>query len=327
MSLSGLRPARSTHRRRPEDGDHRLRSLRVGRLEVGPSITCSSRSAASASIRCSNGCAATSSRARCRRRVAAPLSIAFAVRPHARRHRADRRAHRLPAHPGRGGRCVEVGLKREPSAPYEPRRAGPRLDRSGPSLARVDLEAVSLRPFDERRFLIKLRDGKKIVASRAASELLRRLRPLAALLPPFNPSGGSLGDAPGPFVEPTLRRVPSARESSDRSKRIEEDESCARLGIPFHHGRLSAAAGSCSPSARPPGRASFNQGLPPAMRSAVSRDRQTQVDVADYRADLEELARLREEVAPLAGDPPRGYLAHSWAGFASWRIAINDRTI
>ena len=44
---------------------------------------------------------------------------------------------------------------------------------------------------------------------------------------------------------------------------------------------------------------------------------------ADYRADLDELARLREEVAPLADDPALGYLAHYWAGFASWRIAIN----
>ncbi|HEV7508849.1 MAG TPA: LytTR family DNA-binding domain-containing protein [Thermoanaerobaculia bacterium] len=40
----------------------------------------------------------------------------------------------------------------------------------------VNLEAVELlRPFDERRLLIKLRDGKEIVASRSASELLRRL--------------------------------------------------------------------------------------------------------------------------------------------------------
>ena len=31
---------------------------------------------------------------------------------------------------------------------------------------------------------------------------------------------------------------------------------------------------------------------------------------ADYRADLEELARLREEVVPLADDPALGYLAH-----------------
>ncbi|HEX4962349.1 MAG TPA: LytTR family DNA-binding domain-containing protein [Thermoanaerobaculia bacterium] len=40
----------------------------------------------------------------------------------------------------------------------------------------VNLEAIELlRPFDERRLLVKLRDGKEIVASRAASELLRRL--------------------------------------------------------------------------------------------------------------------------------------------------------
>jgi len=44
---------------------------------------------------------------------------------------------------------------------------------------------------------------------------------------------------------------------------------------------------------------------------------------ADYRADLDELARLREEVVPLMDDPALGYLAHYWAGFASWRIAIN----
>ena len=44
---------------------------------------------------------------------------------------------------------------------------------------------------------------------------------------------------------------------------------------------------------------------------------------ADYRADLDGLARLREEVLPLADDPALGYLAHYWAGFASWRIAIN----
>ena len=44
---------------------------------------------------------------------------------------------------------------------------------------------------------------------------------------------------------------------------------------------------------------------------------------ADYRADLDELARLREEVMQLAGDPALGHLAHYWAGFASWRIAIN----
>jgi two-component system, LytTR family, response regulator len=40
----------------------------------------------------------------------------------------------------------------------------------------VNLEAVELlRSFDARRFLIKLRDGTEILASRSASELLRRL--------------------------------------------------------------------------------------------------------------------------------------------------------
>jgi hypothetical protein len=44
---------------------------------------------------------------------------------------------------------------------------------------------------------------------------------------------------------------------------------------------------------------------------------------ADYHADLAELARLRDQVAPLGGDPEVGYLAYYWAGFASWRLAIN----
>ena len=44
---------------------------------------------------------------------------------------------------------------------------------------------------------------------------------------------------------------------------------------------------------------------------------------ADYRADLPGLARLRERVAPLESDPALGYLARYWAGYASWRIAIN----
>jgi hypothetical protein len=44
---------------------------------------------------------------------------------------------------------------------------------------------------------------------------------------------------------------------------------------------------------------------------------------ADYRADLAGLARLRDSVAPLTADPALGYLAHYWAGYASWRVAIN----
>lgn len=44
-----------------------------------------------------------------------------------------------------------------------------------------------------------------------------------------------------------------------------------------------------------------------------------QVMSADYRADLKELARLRDELAK----SPKDYLARYWSGFASWRIAMN----
>jgi len=48
-----------------------------------------------------------------------------------------------------------------------------------------------------------------------------------------------------------------------------------------------------------------------------------QIMAADYGADLAGLSRLRDEVLPLTADPAWGYLAHYWAGFASWRLAIN----
>jgi hypothetical protein len=48
-----------------------------------------------------------------------------------------------------------------------------------------------------------------------------------------------------------------------------------------------------------------------------------QMMAADYRADLAGLQRLREAVVPLGADPVWGYLAHYWAGFGSWRLAIN----
>lgn len=48
-----------------------------------------------------------------------------------------------------------------------------------------------------------------------------------------------------------------------------------------------------------------------------------EIMAADYRADLEGLKRLRAVVVLLADDPAWGYLAHYWAGFASWRLAIN----
>jgi tetratricopeptide (TPR) repeat protein len=44
---------------------------------------------------------------------------------------------------------------------------------------------------------------------------------------------------------------------------------------------------------------------------------------ADYRADLPTLTHLREEALALAQAPDVGYLARYWAGYCSWRIAIN----
>jgi len=49
----------------------------------------------------------------------------------------------------------------------------------------------------------------------------------------------------------------------------------------------------------------------------------TTIMSADYRGDRAELARLRDEVPKLDGGLRLGYLAHYWAGTASWRVAIN----
>lgn len=74
-----------------------------------------------------------------------------------------------------------------------------------------------------------------------------------------------------------------------------------------------AACRSAAPARSP-------DGDPPERRLAAAKQR---IMAADYGADLAGLARLRQEVAPLEDHPTLGYLAHYWAGFASWRIAIN----
>jgi len=48
---------------------------------------------------------------------------------------------------------------------------------------------------------------------------------------------------------------------------------------------------------------------------------------ADYRADLVKLAQLRESLLPLKQHSDLGFLAHYWAGFASWRIALNGASL
>jgi hypothetical protein len=64
---------------------------------------------------------------------------------------------------------------------------------------------------------------------------------------------------------------------------------------------------------------------PPGPEGAASQlvALKAQLMAADYRGNLAELGRLREAASRLTGDPELGYLAHYWAGFASWRIAIN----
>jgi tetratricopeptide (TPR) repeat protein len=64
-----------------------------------------------------------------------------------------------------------------------------------------------------------------------------------------------------------------------------------------------------------------DQGRGDAVRHLVTA--KPKLMSADYRGDVDELARLREEVLRLADDSALGYLARYWAGFASWRIAIN----
>jgi hypothetical protein len=44
---------------------------------------------------------------------------------------------------------------------------------------------------------------------------------------------------------------------------------------------------------------------------------------ADYRGDLAELGRLRDELGNFPSDARLAWLARYWRGFASWRMAIN----
>jgi len=72
------------------------------------------------------------------------------------------------------------------------------------------------------------------------------------------------------------------------------------------------------------GRAESGAGpVPPETPERRLTTVKAEMMAADYRADLAGLARLRDSVAPLTADPAWGYLAHYWAGFASWRVAIN----
>ena len=77
----------------------------------------------------------------------------------------------------------------------------------------------------------------------------------------------------------------------------------------------------CTQTAGGSGTPSAPQGLSTAARELANL--KAKVMAADYRANLEELARLREELSPWRKDREVGYLAYYWSGFASWRTAIN----
>jgi hypothetical protein len=81
-----------------------------------------------------------------------------------------------------------------------------------------------------------------------------------------------------------------------------------------------------APLRQPHDRATPRTAAPAPRSSAAERrlaEAKPRLMSADYRGDLADLALLREQAATLAEDPALGYLAHYWAGFASWRLAIN----
>jgi hypothetical protein len=69
----------------------------------------------------------------------------------------------------------------------------------------------------------------------------------------------------------------------------------------------------CSASAAP-------AGTSPAQELAKVK---ASVMAADYKGDLKELARLRDELAKWPNERELAYLARYWSGFASWRMAMN----
>jgi hypothetical protein len=85
------------------------------------------------------------------------------------------------------------------------------------------------------------------------------------------------------------------------------------------HGGRGQVAGQGAGQGR--SQAATPLGAGPAVQQLTAA--KARLMAADYRADLAGLARLRDQVAPLGDDPALGYLAHYWAGYASWRLAIN----
>ena len=79
----------------------------------------------------------------------------------------------------------------------------------------------------------------------------------------------------------------------------------------------------CVHSPSPQQVSSAPEGTTPTPASQELTTLKAKLTSADYRADIDELSRLRDEVARLGTDRDLGYLAHYWSGFASWRMGIN----
>jgi len=82
---------------------------------------------------------------------------------------------------------------------------------------------------------------------------------------------------------------------------------------------IQAAADAAQPAA--------GKGLPAVSWSQELVRMKAAIMTADYRADIEALSRLRDELAPWPKERELAYLARYWTGFASWRIAMNGANL
>jgi hypothetical protein len=86
----------------------------------------------------------------------------------------------------------------------------------------------------------------------------------------------------------------------------------------MRHVVIWLALASCSTPAAAPATS-------PAARELAAL--KAKIMTADYRADLDGLAKLRDEAARYESDAELGHVAYYWAGFAGWRLAMNGGNV
>jgi hypothetical protein len=84
-----------------------------------------------------------------------------------------------------------------------------------------------------------------------------------------------------------------------------------------------AACASASPAPTPPAPTAAPKPAPTTAAAHELAALKGKLMSADYRSDLPELGKLRDEVKRYKADAEVGYLACYWSGFASWRLAVN----